>query len=202
MVKQTPGASQSRYVLLGLLQSQAGSGYGLRQRIDRSIGHFWRESWGQIYPALREMEKEGLVEGRVEAGERRPDSRIYSITVEGTEVLRQWLLEAPRRELPRNELLLKLFLSHRSQPEQSRQMVEELRVNSLALLATYAAIEESLLAMPAESSQRAYCLMTLSYGQHRVRAELAWCDETMATLDRLASEGAERTVSEEVVHAS
>ena len=37
------------------------SGYQLRLTIRRTIGNFWQESFGQIYPALRTMVAEGLV---------------------------------------------------------------------------------------------------------------------------------------------
>ncbi len=48
--------------LLGMLTMGATSGYELKQRIERSIGNFWSESYGQIYPTLKRLEREGLVE--------------------------------------------------------------------------------------------------------------------------------------------
>ena len=46
------------------------TGYGLRQAIAGSVGHFWQESFGQLYPTLRRLAQEGLVEAR--ATPRRP----------------------------------------------------------------------------------------------------------------------------------
>lgn len=53
--------SQSRFALLGLLNLGPMSGYDLKQLIGWSIGHFWREGYGQIYPTLKDLEAEGLV---------------------------------------------------------------------------------------------------------------------------------------------
>src|SRR6267378_1332508 len=39
--------------LLGLLSLGSMSGYDIRQLISQSIGHFWSESYGQIYPGLK-----------------------------------------------------------------------------------------------------------------------------------------------------
>ncbi|WP_279637931.1 PadR family transcriptional regulator [Corallococcus aberystwythensis] len=40
------------------------SGYDLRSTIERSVGHFWQESYGNLYPTLERMAEERLV-GRV-----------------------------------------------------------------------------------------------------------------------------------------
>ncbi len=47
--------------LLGLLSLEPMSGYDIRQMISRSIGYFWSESYGQIYPGLKRLAAEGLV---------------------------------------------------------------------------------------------------------------------------------------------
>ena len=48
--------------LLGLLSLGPMSGYDIRQLIPRSIGYFWNESYGQIYPGLKRLAAAGLVE--------------------------------------------------------------------------------------------------------------------------------------------
>ena len=41
--------------LLGMLSLGPMSGYEIRQPIEESIGNFWRESFGQIYPTLKRL---------------------------------------------------------------------------------------------------------------------------------------------------
>src|SRR5271170_2548708 len=92
--------------LLGMLTMEPMSGYKLKQRIQCTIGNFWSESYGQIYPALKRLEKKGLVQARAEGKRAR---KVYSITGAGRAHLRVWLEIEPRRRGARNELLLKLF---------------------------------------------------------------------------------------------
>ena len=173
---------QSHFVLLGLLHLRPGSGYDLRQRINGSVRHFWRESWGQIYPALKTMESEKLVKSRVEAGEGRPDRRVYEITPKGSKVLELWLHESPKLEVPRNEMLLKLFFGKRVTLEQNRRLIEERRQVYEETNAAYDSIEKQLLAKSADDPNLPFWLMTLRHGQQHARAEVAWCEETIGML--------------------
>src|ERR1700754_1627141 len=95
--------------VLGLLSMSPMSGYGMRTVISQSIGHFWSESFGQIYPALKRLTAEGCVEKETERQKGRPDRNVYSLTAKGRERLREWLVVPAVPEVPRNELLLKLF---------------------------------------------------------------------------------------------
>ena len=80
-------SSSGSEVLLGLLTIQPMSGYDLGQVIRASVGHFWRESYGQIYPNLKRLAAEGLVSAKTERQKGKPDRRIYSITGKGREQL-------------------------------------------------------------------------------------------------------------------
>ena len=95
--------------VLGLLSIAPMSGYGMRMIISQSIGHFWSESFGQIYPALRKLTAEGFVEKKTERQKGRPDRHMYSLTTAGRKRLAGWLMVPAVTEVPRNELLLKLF---------------------------------------------------------------------------------------------
>ena len=102
--------STTRYAILGVLTLGPMSGYDIQQTIQRTIAHFWRESYGQLYPALARLDAEGLVSRRVEPQTGRPDRHVYSLTPAGWTTLCAWLARpvAPRRT-ERNELLVKLF---------------------------------------------------------------------------------------------
>src|SRR5260370_38491835 len=69
--------------LLGLLSLGPMSGYDIRQLIPRSIGHFWSESYGQIYPGLKRLAAAGLVEKKTQRRKGKPDRHVYSLTPEG-----------------------------------------------------------------------------------------------------------------------
>ena len=50
-------------VILGLLSLGPRSGYEIKTTVDRSTRFFWAASYGQIYPELRRLERDGLIEG-------------------------------------------------------------------------------------------------------------------------------------------
>src|SRR3954452_19488048 len=67
-----------RAALLVLLAEEPRNGYGLMQEIESRSGGVWRPSPGSVYPALQQLEDEGLVRS-VESGGRRQ----YELTDEG-----------------------------------------------------------------------------------------------------------------------
>ena len=76
-----PPARRSRtpYVLLGMLLPGPANGYELKRRIETSVGHFWQESFGQLYPALALLERQGLVRQVAQEGAR-AKARRFAIT--------------------------------------------------------------------------------------------------------------------------
>jgi DNA-binding PadR family transcriptional regulator len=67
-----------RAAMLVLLAEEPRNGYGLMQEIERRSGGVWRPSPGSVYPALSQLEDEGLV--RTTAGEGR---KQYELTDQG-----------------------------------------------------------------------------------------------------------------------
>lgn len=180
--------SKSPYALLGILAMAPRSGYGIKKLMDVSTRHFWRESYGQIYPTLRELERSRLIESEHVPQEGRPDKTVYRITDAGRERLRAWLERPPDAVPPRNELLLKLFFGRRAPAGSSRRHVEAFRGEQQGRLDTYAGLERWLETEYADHPGLPWWLMTLSYGRRVAEGLIAWCDETLATLAELAPE--------------
>jgi DNA-binding PadR family transcriptional regulator len=67
-----------RAAMLVLLAEEPRNGYGLMQEIESRSGGVWRPSPGSVYPALQQLEDEGLVRA-VDAGGRKQ----YELTDEG-----------------------------------------------------------------------------------------------------------------------
>jgi DNA-binding PadR family transcriptional regulator len=67
-----------RAALLVLLAEEPRNGYGLMQEIERRSEGVWRPSPGSVYPALQQLEDEGLVRA-----EEREGSRVFTLTDEG-----------------------------------------------------------------------------------------------------------------------
>ena len=64
-----------RAALLALLAEEPRNGYQLMQEIERRSDGAWRPSPGSVYPALQQLEDEGLIRAEVQDGSRRSRSR-------------------------------------------------------------------------------------------------------------------------------
>jgi PadR family transcriptional regulator AphA len=181
-----PRTPQGRFVLLGLLDIEEMSGYDLKQAIEQSVAHFWREGYGQIYPALAEMEAEGLIASRTEKHPGRPSRKIYSLLPAGRARLVTWLDEPAFDQVPRNELLLKLFFGRMAPPATTRAHVMQKREHLLEELKSFAALRSAITQDGSYPADQRYWLMTLSYGEHVSRAELAWCEEVLTEVEEVS----------------
>lgn len=188
-MSRAPRESTSRFAILGVLGFGAMSGYDVKKLIERSIAHFWNESYGQIYPILNRLAAEGLAARRREKQRGKPDRYIYSLTDEGREELARWLAVPARQEPFRNELLLKLFLGAEGRVADSVTQIEHYQATQQAHLEMYVGIEGRVREELAGHPQLPFTLVTLHYGQQRCRAMLAWCAESLRALKRLEGRG-------------
>ena len=131
------------------------------------------------------MTAAGLVERKTERKKGRPNRHVYSLTKLGRAELREWLDLPPVQEVPRNELLLKLFFGAHVAPAVSREHVEAFLEIQERLLKTYQATAKTLRKEHASNPQLPYWLMPLSMGRHRSMAMMKWCRETLVELERI-----------------
>jgi DNA-binding PadR family transcriptional regulator len=111
-------------VVLGLLASRPRSGYDIKAIVDRSTRFFWAASYGQIYPELRRLESEGLIEGEdVPNGAR--ERRVYKLTEAGRQELHDWLVSTTFTVELRDESLLRLFFADNLPREQAMRLLED-----------------------------------------------------------------------------
>jgi len=181
----TKRASSSMEVLLGLLTITPMSGYDLGQAIRTSVGFFWNESYGQIYPNLKMLAAEGFVTAKTERQKGKPERHIYSITKRGRERLAAWLAVAPQPEIPRNELLLKLFFGAQVPAEILIVYVEEMVGKERALVQKFIETGKAVSAQQ-QFPDTPYWLMAARYGQLELEAHLRWGEETLAELRKIA----------------
>ena len=179
-------SSSSMEVLLGLLTIAPMSGYDLGQAIRTSVGFFWNESYGQIYPNLKLLAAEGLVTAKTEQQIGKPERRVYSITKKGRKRLAAWLEVKPQPEIPRNELLLKLFFGAQVSPEISIQHVERMVESERAFLREFKRIELEEIAKSEQYPDAPYWKMAARFGQLELEAHQRWGEETLDELRKIA----------------
>jgi DNA-binding PadR family transcriptional regulator len=173
-------------VLLGLLTIGPMSGYDLGQAIRTSVGFFWNESYGQIYPNLKKLAAEGFVIAKRERQKGKPERHVYSITKKGRERLAAWLAVEPQAEIPRNELLLKLFFGAQISPDISIEHVERMMKQELAYLREFRRIELEEISKNLQYPDAPYWKMAARFGQLELEAHLRWGEETLSELNKIA----------------
>ena len=178
-----PAARTTPYAVLGMLSIDTMSGYEIRRELAASTASFWSESYGQIYPALRDLARKGLARRHSARRPGGPARYVYEITPKGREALRRWLLEPPRVAPPRNELLLKLFFGNRDAVDAPAAWVRRLLADEQERLRQVRRMKEELPRGPHHHRSLRFWTMTLEYVERQSEAAVAWCQRTIATLD-------------------
>jgi DNA-binding PadR family transcriptional regulator len=164
-------------VVLGMLAHGPRSGYDIKAAVDRSTRFFWAASYGQIYPELRRLERDGLIEGKdaPNGGRRR---RVYELTPAGRDALVEWLLGPTVTIELRDESLLRLFFADALPREQALQLLEGRRRGHEQYLETLRAID----ARPGEDPP--FVDLVLRWGIAFNEWGARWCEEQLKRLRR------------------
>jgi len=181
--------SQNAPSLLGLLSLKPMSGYDMKKFVEESIGYFWNESYGQIYPMLKRLSRQGLVVCRVERGKGKPDRRVFSLAPRGRKQLQNWLAAPPRYAPPRNELLLKLFFGRLAGRAEMIRHVREFRQHHAQMLIQYSHVDKWIWKTHRKHPDRPYWQMTLKYGLENSKGMVKWSDQILKSLARLPNRG-------------
>jgi len=170
--------NRTRYVVLGMLSTGGPmTGYGLRQSIAGSVGNFWQESYGQLYPALRSLAAAGLVASRDAPGTPGREARIWSITPRGRADLARWLALPPAMEPPRNELLLKVYFAGAVAPEVTLANLARVGEAMRGMLQGYQHIADHWEKQSQGHPDAPYWRLTLDFGITFTRTALDWLVE-------------------------
>jgi DNA-binding PadR family transcriptional regulator len=115
------------YMVLGMVNLGARSGYAIKKAADMSTAAFWPTSLAQVYPELERLEQGGLLVREDDPrGERRRSS--YELTGEGRSALLNWLRSS--RQAPtqlRSETMLRLFFADALPRPEQLELVGRLR---------------------------------------------------------------------------
>jgi DNA-binding PadR family transcriptional regulator len=177
---------QTAFVILGILAIHDDqSGYELRKTIQQSVGFFWGESFGQIYPTLKRLAAQGLIVLSKSTSPTRPKRQEYSITPAGRLCLQEWLAVPYRDDPPRDEFLLKMFFASDAGPDVALKQVRRFQEKNRQALSTLQELQK----LGAERSSHypgfPYWMLTLDYGVKHLRMTLDWSDNAATVLKAL-----------------
>ncbi|MFJ6787604.1 PadR family transcriptional regulator [Streptomyces angustmyceticus] len=177
-------------ILVSLLE-KPGSGYELARRFERSIGYFWTATHQQIYRVLKRMESDGWIDVREVPQQARPDKKEYSVAAPGRAALSAWLHEPIEPESVRHDLAVKIRGAAFDDPAALIREVERHHQAHTDRLAHYLAGERRDFTGPqapaTPDAGQELQHVVLRGGIAYERMTLAWLDDVLATLHRLAA---------------
>jgi PadR family transcriptional regulator AphA len=162
-------------VILGFLSLGARSGYDIKNAVDSSTRFFWAASYGQIYPELKRLEQDGLVEGEDQPRGGR-GRRVYKLTEAGREALVEWLLGTTTTVELRDESLLRLFFAD-NLPRKDALLLLEGRKRGHE---TYLELLRAIDARPGRDPD--FIDLVLRWGIDFHEWGARWCDEQLRLL--------------------
>ncbi len=185
-----------RYALLAV---EPMTGYDLSKRFQSSVAHVWHAPDSQIYPELKRMEKDGLLQGHDVLWGQRGKKREYHITNAGLEDFRSWMNDTLSYPPERDPVHLKAAYFEWAEPESARaqllahienftarrvdwvEKVDEILGDNNVIL------EKRLAQAPEEDWRRIRAFKKYTYDGLIARAdqEIAWAKSGLALLDEL-----------------
>lgn len=179
-------SNTTQYALLGYLMYQPLTGYEIKKQVDHSIGFFWQENYGHIYPMLRRLEREGMIEPAPDAVSGGHARKRYAITEKGRKAFFDWMAREVDPLKIRYELLLKVFFSARPGSPSVLEHLEAEERRMQQLVASYDMVRDHLAKKEFPESMSDDAIrwhLTLDYGYRFARATLEWCRESRAVLE-------------------
>ena len=113
----------SMYAILGILNLAPSTGYDIKKYSDKVLSGFWNENFGHIYPTLKMMLADGMID--ILPGEINEKKVRYAITEKGQKEYEAWLLEETVQQPARSEFMLKLLFSSSLPREKVISMLED-----------------------------------------------------------------------------
>ena len=122
---------------MGLLSREDLSGYDLTRRMAGRVGYFWSARHSQIYPELARLEDGGYVTHSVVEQKERPDKKVYRITAEGLDAVKEWVIQPPVPRPIRDELTVKAYSVWLADKEEAARLFREEELRHEEQLAHY-----------------------------------------------------------------
>jgi DNA-binding PadR family transcriptional regulator len=197
-----------RYALLALLRVGPLSGYELQKQFSMSVGHVWHAPDSQIYPELRKMEAENLIEGEEQPRGQRATRRVYHVTDAGNQAFLEWMQTPLEYARVRDPAHLRAAYLEAASPETAREFFRRHQEQWEAELAQWegelqriAQVDNPMLVRrlavtdPADRERTiAFKRFTYEGLVDRAHTEIAWALRGLELVDSLESPGGARPV--------
>jgi DNA-binding PadR family transcriptional regulator len=171
--------NKSMYAILGILNLSPSTGYDIKKYSDKVLSGFWNENFGHIYPTLKMMLEDGMIE--IVFREKNEKKVQYGITEKGKQEFDTWLLEETMQQPIRSEFMLKLLFSSSQPRENVIRMLESYKERHEKNVEKYLGMQKDLEQGIQEISKErlSFIKAVLRSGIISGEAVIQWCDETI-----------------------
>ncbi|MGO3610722.1 MAG: PadR family transcriptional regulator [Enterococcus sp.] len=158
------------YVVLAMLIRSPLTGYELK----RFLNLFWEAHHSQIYPTLKELRKQELIEIiNIPDGKR----KIYDITPAGKELVKEWVFTKSHAPSQKDEFLAKVFTISALDRDTSKFLIMERKQYFHEQVNDYSKVLASLDDLDEEERRKNFGRELILERKIRLsKEELAWCD--------------------------
>jgi DNA-binding PadR family transcriptional regulator len=163
------------YALLGLIRAEARTGYALRMVFETTPMGSYSSSPGSIYPALKSLEKQGLVAAEA-TGKRKS---IIHITPDGRRIFDAWLTAPMGTEESVETALLRFAFLH-DHPD--RQVTLEFLTTFIAAMTARASGLRNWLAGEDAQAMPLQARLAVGHGLRSLEASAQWASEAYEAL--------------------
>ncbi|MFI2642444.1 PadR family transcriptional regulator [Streptomyces sp. NPDC018610] len=171
--------------ILGFLYDTPLHGYELRKRITALTGHVRPVAESTLYPAIKRLEKAGLLERATEPGSVAAPRHVLTLTEGGRSELRRRLAEPVQRDITDENrwFTVLAFLRHLEDPGAQATVLRR----RLAFLQTPSSFfYDGDRPVRAEELEDPFRRGILTVARATTRAELAWLRTTIESLEGVA----------------
>jgi PadR family transcriptional regulator AphA len=175
------------------------TGYDLFKQFESSVGYVWHAPDSQIYPELRRMAREGLLEGHEVPWGARGRKVEYHVTERGLEDFRSWMNQDLEYSRERDPAHLKAAYMEWAEPDSARRQMRAHRDYYAARRAqwaekvreidegTSAMLNKRLAGLAEADRPRAIAFKRYTYQGLVARAdqEISWAEQGLDLIDSL-----------------
>lgn len=177
-----------KHGLLGLLKLEGPTtGYELDKLFKETLNYFWQANTSQIYRELNAMERAGWLESERVMQEEKPNKRVYTITQEGDQELKSWLLSPHTISGSiKSSFLMRIFFSGEVGEEAVRKLLYDYRDKCKEYIepmevATKTVAEEG----PENPKHEKYWKIVVMHGEMQLKASIEWAEKAIALLEEV-----------------
>lgn len=166
------------YAILGLIRNEPQSGYGIRKVFETTALGAYSNSPGTIYPALKRLQKIGVVKNKKDKDD---GKNKFFITKKGIKVLRDWVVKPlEKKDIERN--LDKIFLRFAFMDDLANQEEKINFIQSFQSLITIY-LRDIINYHKSESSNiPLHGRLAFEHGIESYKTTLKWCKKTLILL--------------------